>query len=217
MSRLKTLEDEWVYVDSPAPESAVDINNPAAPPPPHMHTPVASSSERENSNDSTSSDAIPTEFGVVERSDQGDTTNVAATNEDPVAAHSDSPVATAEPEETAISTDPKTVAPSPAEAAEEPEDAPPAAPLKPYGLPAIRELLRVLISLLNPHEHKHTDSMRLMALGILNVAFEVGGRSIARFETLRNLVADDFCKYLFQVMTPKSPTKREKKIGAWDD
>lgn len=68
-----------------------------------------------------------------------------------------------------------------------------------YGLPAIRELLRVLISLLNPHEHKHTDSMRLMALSILNVAFEVGGRSIARFETLRSLVTDNFCKHVFQL------------------
>ncbi|ORX59019.1 Sec7-domain-containing protein [Hesseltinella vesiculosa] len=72
-------------------------------------------------------------------------------------------------------------------------------PLRSYGLPAIRELLRVLISLLNPHEHKHTDSMRMMALSILNVAFEVGGRSISRFESLRSLVTDDFCKYLFQL------------------
>ncbi|KAI8581103.1 hypothetical protein K450DRAFT_234658 [Umbelopsis ramanniana AG] len=69
----------------------------------------------------------------------------------------------------------------------------------PYGLPAIRELLRVLISLLNPHEHKHTDSMRLMALSILNVAFDVGGKSISRFESLRNLITDEFCKYLFQL------------------
>jgi brefeldin A-resistance guanine nucleotide exchange factor 1 len=71
--------------------------------------------------------------------------------------------------------------------------------LRAYGLPAIRELLRVLISLLNPHEHKHTDSMRLMALSILNVAFEVGGKSIGRFESLRTLVTDDFCKYVFQL------------------
>ncbi|KAI8068278.1 hypothetical protein BC940DRAFT_299601 [Gongronella butleri] len=75
----------------------------------------------------------------------------------------------------------------------------PSIPLRPYGLPAIRELLRVLISLLNPHEHKHTDSMRMMALSILNVAFEVGGRSISRFESLRSLVTDDFCKFLFQL------------------
>ncbi|KAI8979713.1 hypothetical protein BDF20DRAFT_1000955 [Mycotypha africana] len=71
--------------------------------------------------------------------------------------------------------------------------------LKPYGLPAIRELLRVLISLLNPHEHKHTDSMRFMSLSILNVAFEVGGKSIARFESLRQLITDEFCKYVFQL------------------
>ncbi|CAO3672875.1 unnamed protein product [Rhizopus microsporus] len=70
---------------------------------------------------------------------------------------------------------------------------------KPYGIPTIRELLRVLISLLNPHEHKHTDSMRMMALGLLNVAFEVGGRSIGRFEVLRSLVTDEFCKYVFQL------------------
>lgn len=70
---------------------------------------------------------------------------------------------------------------------------------KPYGLPSIREILRVLISLLNPHDQQHTDSMRLMALGLLNVAFEIGGRSIGRFPVLRSLVADELCKYLFQV------------------
>ncbi|EIE78027.1 hypothetical protein RO3G_02731 [Rhizopus delemar RA 99-880] len=70
---------------------------------------------------------------------------------------------------------------------------------KPYGIPTIQEVLRVLISLLNPHEHKHTDSMRMMALGLLNIAFEVGGRSIGRFEILRSLVTDDFCKYVFQL------------------
>ena len=70
---------------------------------------------------------------------------------------------------------------------------------KSYGLPALREILRVLISLLNPHDQQHTDSMRLMALGLLNVAFEVGGKSIGRFPLLRAMVADELCKYLFQV------------------
>lgn len=41
--------------------------------------------------------------------------------------------------------------------------------------------------------------MRMMALSILNVAFEVGGRSISRFEGLCGLVTDEFCKFLFQV------------------
>ncbi|CAI2169955.1 2331_t:CDS:10 [Funneliformis geosporum] len=70
---------------------------------------------------------------------------------------------------------------------------------KPFGLPSIRELLRVLISLLNPHDHQHTDTMRLMALSILNVAFEVGGRTIGRFETLRHLAVDELCRFLFQL------------------
>ncbi|KAG9300462.1 hypothetical protein G9A89_010088 [Geosiphon pyriformis] len=68
-----------------------------------------------------------------------------------------------------------------------------------FGLPSIKELLRVLISLLDPHNHKHTDTMRLMALSILNVAFEVGGRTMGHFESLRNLVADELCKFLFQL------------------
>lgn len=74
-----------------------------------------------------------------------------------------------------------------------------------YGLPSIREILRVLISLLNPHDQQHTDSMRLMALGLLNVAFEIGGRSIGRFPSLRVVVADGLCKYLFQLARSESP------------
>lgn len=61
------------------------------------------------------------------------------------------------------------------------------------------ELLRVLISLLDPHDQQHTDSMRLTALGLLNISFEVGGRSIGRFAVLRSMVADQLCKHLFQV------------------
>lgn len=41
--------------------------------------------------------------------------------------------------------------------------------------------------------------MRLMALGLLNIAFEVGGRSIGEFPALRMMVADHLCKHLFQV------------------
>ncbi|KAG0329161.1 GDP/GTP exchange factor for ARF [Dissophora globulifera] len=72
-------------------------------------------------------------------------------------------------------------------------------PPKSYGLPAIRELLRVLVSLLNPHDQQHTDRMRLMALSILDVTLEVGGQSITKFSALMSLVSDDLCKYLFQL------------------
>ncbi|KAI9276386.1 hypothetical protein BY458DRAFT_532750 [Sporodiniella umbellata] len=70
---------------------------------------------------------------------------------------------------------------------------------KPYGIPTVYELLRVLISLLNPHEHKHTNSMQIMALSLLNIALEIGGKSIGRFDILRSLVTDEFCKYVFQL------------------
>ncbi|KAF9540254.1 GDP/GTP exchange factor for ARF [Mortierella hygrophila] len=72
-------------------------------------------------------------------------------------------------------------------------------PPKSYGLPSIRELLRVLISLLNPQDQQHTDRMRLMALSILDVALEAGGRSITKFHALMALVSDDMCKHLFQL------------------
>ncbi|KAF9404262.1 GDP/GTP exchange factor for ARF, partial [Podila epigama] len=72
-------------------------------------------------------------------------------------------------------------------------------PPKSYGLPSIRELLRVLISLLNPHDQQHIDRMRLMALSILDVALEAGGRSITKFNVLMTLVSDDMCKFLFQL------------------
>lgn len=72
--------------------------------------------------------------------------------------------------------------------------------LLPYGLPSIKELLRVLVSLLNPFDTQHTDSMRLTSLGILNTAFEIAGESIGRFPSLRAMVSDDLCKHLFQLI-----------------
>ncbi|KAJ8098786.1 hypothetical protein POJ06DRAFT_213020 [Lipomyces tetrasporus] len=77
--------------------------------------------------------------------------------------------------------------------------------LKPYGLPSIRELLRVLISLLDPHDRQHTDPMRVMALRIIDVAFEVAGLTIASHASLRSLAVDDLCRHLFQLLRYDSP------------
>ncbi|KAG6874307.1 hypothetical protein C0995_001532 [Termitomyces sp. Mi166 len=68
-----------------------------------------------------------------------------------------------------------------------------------YGLPSILELLRVLINVLDPMDQQHTDSTRLVALGILNTAFEESGPRIAEFPSLEALVLDPGCKYLFQL------------------
>ncbi|KAK9450275.1 uncharacterized protein V1518DRAFT_440749 [Limtongia smithiae] len=77
--------------------------------------------------------------------------------------------------------------------------------LQPYGLPSIRELLRVLISLLDPHDRQHTDAMRVMSLRIIDVAFEVAGATIAAHASLRILAADDLCRHLFQLIRYDSP------------
>ena len=72
--------------------------------------------------------------------------------------------------------------------------------VKPYSLPSIRELFRVLIDLLDPHNRQHTDTMRVMALRIIDVALEVAGPSIARHPSLTALARDDLCRYLFQLV-----------------
>ncbi|KAJ5140035.1 hypothetical protein N7448_003443 [Penicillium atrosanguineum] len=72
--------------------------------------------------------------------------------------------------------------------------------VKPYSLPSIRELFRVLIDLLDPHNRQHTDTMRVMALRIIDVALEVAGPSIARHPSLAALARDDLCRYLFQLV-----------------
>ncbi|KAG6832717.1 hypothetical protein H0H92_012289 [Tricholoma furcatifolium] len=67
------------------------------------------------------------------------------------------------------------------------------------GLPSILELLRVLINVLDPLDQQHTDSTRLIALGVLNAAFEEAGSYIAEFPSLEVLVLDPGCKFLFQL------------------
>ncbi|KAF9452840.1 Sec7-like domain is implicated in guanine nucleotide exchange function [Macrolepiota fuliginosa MF-IS2] len=68
-----------------------------------------------------------------------------------------------------------------------------------YGLPSILELLRVIINVLDPNDQQHTDSTRLVALGILNTAFEEAGTAIAEFPSLKVLVVDTGCRFLFQL------------------
>lgn len=72
--------------------------------------------------------------------------------------------------------------------------------IKPYSLPSIRELFRVLVDLLDPHDHQHADAMRVMALRIIDVALEVAGPSIAKHPTLALLAEDRLCRYLFQLV-----------------
>jgi golgi-specific brefeldin A-resistance guanine nucleotide exchange factor 1 len=72
--------------------------------------------------------------------------------------------------------------------------------VKPYSLPSIKELFRVLIDLLDPHNKTHTDPMRIMALRIIDVALEVAGPAVARQPVLAELVQDPLCRHLFQLV-----------------
>ncbi|KAI9258522.1 hypothetical protein BY458DRAFT_557888 [Sporodiniella umbellata] len=162
--RLKNLEDEWSFIETP-------LNSVAQPPEQiRMCTPKATPSLDLETADP---DLKATEIYRISSEDSKDFLNLNI-------ADNDSEIATS------LMTNRKHIV------------------TKPYGIPTIRELLRVLISLLNPYELKHTDSIRIMALGLLNVAFEVGGISIGRFEVLRSLITDDFCKYAFQLAKTNS-------------
>ncbi|PWZ03169.1 hypothetical protein BCV70DRAFT_197407 [Testicularia cyperi] len=69
--------------------------------------------------------------------------------------------------------------------------------VEPYGLPAVREVLRVVISLLDPSNLQQTDTMRRLGISMLTAILECSGRSVARFPSLRVLVQDSACKHLF--------------------
>jgi golgi-specific brefeldin A-resistance guanine nucleotide exchange factor 1 len=72
--------------------------------------------------------------------------------------------------------------------------------IKPYSLPSIKELFRTLVELLDPHDLHYTDTMRVMALRIVDVALEVAGPSIANHPSLASLAKDTLCRHLFQLV-----------------
>ncbi|KAG8844780.1 GDP/GTP exchange factor for ARF, partial [Serendipita sp. 405] len=83
--------------------------------------------------------------------------------------------------------------------------------MTPYGLPSITELLKVLLSLLDPTSQQHlsrshTDSLLIPSLSTLNVTFAAAGPTIAKFAPLRQLVMDNGCKFLFQLARSDNPT-----------
>lgn len=57
----------------------------------------------------------------------------------------------------------------------------------------------MLVNVLDPNDQQHTDSTRLTALGVLNAAFEESGTVISKYPSLRTIVVDPGCKFLFQL------------------
>ncbi|KAF2968219.1 hypothetical protein GQX73_g5341 [Xylaria multiplex] len=81
-----------------------------------------------------------------------------------------------------------------------PSDEPESLEIKPYSLPSMKELFRVLVDLLDPHDKQQGDTMRVMALRIIHVALEVAGPSIARHPALAVVAEDRLCRHLFQLV-----------------
>ena len=79
-----------------------------------------------------------------------------------------------------------------------------AVPPTPYSLPCVRELLRFLVSLINPYDQHNTDVMIHMGLSLLTIALESGADHIARFQSLLALVKDEMAKNLVFVSTVHS-------------
>jgi hypothetical protein len=74
----------------------------------------------------------------------------------------------------------------------------------PFSLPSIGELLRVLVSLLDPSNRAHSDGMhRRVALELLCVGVEAGGWGLGRWivedSDIRGVVVNDLMRFLFQV------------------
>ncbi|KAJ1966244.1 GDP/GTP exchange factor for ARF [Dipsacomyces acuminosporus] len=91
------------------------------------------------------------------------------------------------------------------ESAEIPNTVEQAEALTSFSLPAIRELYRVLVTLTNPRDLQYTDSMRLLALNTLQVAFQTAGSAMAGFATLRELTLGDLSHYLLVILQRDQP------------
>lgn len=74
------------------------------------------------------------------------------------------------------------------------------------GLPAMVELLRVLINILDPSDKLHTDLTRMVALRLLIAFFEVSGSHLSQFPSLATLICDHGCRFLFQLARSENPS-----------
>uniref|UniRef100_A0A224X4T3 Putative guanine nucleotide exchange factor n=2 Tax=Triatominae TaxID=70999 RepID=A0A224X4T3_9HEMI len=70
----------------------------------------------------------------------------------------------------------------------------------PYGLVSIHELLRFVVSLINPTDKQNTETMINTGLALLTIALEVAADNMARYPSLMAIIKDDLCKNLFSLL-----------------
>lgn len=86
-------------------------------------------------------------------------------------------------------------------------------PFERYGLASLREYFRVLISIIDATNfHQYTDATRIMALHLINVAFEVSGKDITKHESLLNLTTNILLKHILLLIRAESPPLLQKAL-----
>lgn len=84
---------------------------------------------------------------------------------------------------------------------------------KPYGLGALREYFRVLISIVDTaNSHIYTDSTRIMAFQLINIIFDTAGRDIANHESLLALTTNNLLKHLLQIIRTENMMLLQKAL-----
>lgn len=68
-----------------------------------------------------------------------------------------------------------------------------------YGVPALSEIFRVTLSLLDPRAESTNDSMRFLGMNVLMSLLESHGTHLTLHSTLLKQVQDTACKFLFQL------------------
>ncbi|CDR43123.1 CYFA0S11e00474g1_1 [Cyberlindnera fabianii] len=72
---------------------------------------------------------------------------------------------------------------------------------KPFGLPAIKQFLGILISMIAPeNQFRHTESTKVFALSLIATAAEMSADRFSKFPTLLNLIADPIFKHALQII-----------------
>lgn len=72
---------------------------------------------------------------------------------------------------------------------------------QPFGLPAIKQFLGILISIISPENQlKHNESTKVFGFSLIRTAVEMSGNRFKEFPSLLNLIADPIFKYTLQVI-----------------
>lgn len=72
---------------------------------------------------------------------------------------------------------------------------------KPFGLPAIKQFLGILISMIAPeNQFKHTESTKVFAFSLIATAVEMSADRFSSFPSLLNLIADPVFKHTLHII-----------------